>query len=82
MALLYGRAGRLTTKNGGSRPGPVAHISSSKLLSAVNDNYICATCGVWPDAFTNQCHPSGLGTVCADPSPKHAGASAAAGLLS
>ena len=35
MALLYGRAGRLTTKNGGFRPGQIENTGiAASLLAA------------------------------------------------
>jgi hypothetical protein len=35
MALLYGRAGRLNTKNAGFRPGQIAERVRSTLISEV-----------------------------------------------
>ena len=43
MALLYGRAGRLTAKNGGFRPGQVEAI---KRTNALLDNNISLRNGV------------------------------------
>ena len=38
MAILYGRAGRLTVKNGGSRPGPNKEGLAADLLELALQN--------------------------------------------